>query len=344
MLLRASLAMVLATSFFTQFAQAQTVEAAGASFPSKVYQRWAENYEEAHRVKVNYKPTGSGDGIQKATDRKVVFGGTDAPLSADELAKRQLIQMPTAVGGVVPVVNLSVRVQLTGKVLAEIFAGKVSRWNDSRIAALNPGVSLPNLAVQRVVRSDKSGTTEGFTKYLALMNPTFNAEVGFGQLPKWPGQPLAASGSDGVVETLEATEGAIGYVSFDRVTRNKLNAVRLRNADGFWVAAGEAGFRSAVTKSDVFKRGDDLASVLNMPGENSWPITMTTYVLFDAVPRTAAEADRGLRFIYWAFTNGDRMLKGTGFAPLPTNVQAKITTRLGGVKPQDGMALSYFRL
>jgi phosphate transport system substrate-binding protein len=328
------------------FAQVK-VQGAGASFPSKVYQRWAETYAASNKVTVEYKATGSGDGIKQASERTVVFGGTDSPLKPEELTKRKLMQLPTAVGGVVPVVNLrgvaGNQIVLTGELLADIFAGKVARWNDPRIAALNPGVALPATTLQRVVRADKSGTSEGYSKYLALMSPSFKAEVGAGQLPKWPGQPITGDGNDGVVQALAATDGGIAYVSFDRVVRDKLTAVRLRNAAGKDVAASEAGFSAAIRESDLHKNGDDLASVLNQAGAASWPITLTTFVLFDAAPRKAADVDAALRFFYWAFMSGDRLVKGTGFAPLPTPVQAKLTNRFALIKPQDRAALTYYR-
>jgi len=337
---------VASTALSTNVCAQAKVQGAGASFPSKVYQRWAETYASSNKVTVEYKATGSGDGIKQATERKVVFGGTDSPLKPEELAQRKLVQLPTAVGGVVPVVNLrgvgSNQLVLTGELLADLFAGKVARWNDPRIAALNPGVALPATSVQRVVRADKSGTTEGFSKYLALMNPSFKNEVGASQLPKWPGQPITGDGNDGVVKALTTTDGGLTYVSYDRVLRDKLTAVRLRNAAGKDVAASEAGFSAAIRESDLHKNGDDLASVLNQAGAASWPITLTTFVLFDAAPAKAETVDAALRFFYWAFMNGDRLIKGTGFAPLPTPVQAKLSTRFAQVKPQDGVALKYY--
>lgn len=326
---------------------AQTVQGAGASFPSKVYQRWAETFAAQSPLRVDYKATGSGDGVKQAKERKVAFGGTDSPLKPEELAQHKLVQIPTAVGGVVPVVNLpgvaSNRLLLDGPLLADLFAGKLARWNDPRIAALNPGLALPATPVQRVVRADRSGTTDGFSRYLAAVSPAFKAEVGASQLPKWPGSTVAGEGNDGVVKQLKATPGAIAYVSFDRVQRDGLAAVRLLNADGKAVAASEAGFRAAIKESDLHQKGDDLATVLNRPGEASWPITLTTFVLIDAAPAKAADVDGALRFFYWAFQNGDRLLAGTGFAPLPTPVQAKLAARFASVKPQDGGRLSYYQ-
>lgn len=323
-----------------------TTAGAGASFPSKVYQRWAERYAQANGVRIRYSPTGSGNGIQQAKARSVAFGGTDAPLSPQELAQHRLVQIPTAVGGVVPVVNLPGiqpdQLLLDGPLLADLFMGRIARWNDARIAALNPGMALPALPVRRIVRSDKSGTTQGFSGYLALVSPAFQRDVGTGQLPPWPGEMLRGDGNDGVVQVLKATDEGIGYVSFDRVRRDALISTRLRNAAGAPVAAGEDGFKAAIRESDLHRQGDDLATLLDRPGLASWPITLTTFVLMDAEPTRATDAEPALRFFYWAFLNGDRLIDGTGFAPLPTAVQARLARRFAAVRPRDGAALRYY--
>lgn len=348
-MIRLALTPLLLTLACVAPAQAERpVQGAGASFPSKVYQRWTDSYAQAGQVKVVYKPTGSGDGVQQITERKAMFGGTDSPLSAEELSKRKLVQLPTVIGGVVPVVKLpgvaANQLNLSGELLADLFAGKVIRWNDARIAALNPGLRLPDLPVRRVVRAEKSGSTEAFTKYLALMSVGFKAEVGAGQLPKWPGETLRGEGNDGMVRQLQATEGAIAYVSYDRVVKDRLVGVRLRNAEGRFVGASEAGFRAAVRESDLHRKGDDTASVLNQAGADSWPITLTSFVLFDAEPDKAVDVNGALHFFYWAFQRGDRLFEGTGFAPLPLSVKAKLAARFMAVHPRDGQPLKYLQI
>jgi phosphate transport system substrate-binding protein len=321
------------------------VQGAGATFPSKVYERWAQSYQQHGGAKVVYKPTGSGDGIKQASARSVQFGGTDSPLPADELAKRKLVQIPMLVGGIVPVVHLpgvgENRLQLDGPLLADLMAGRITRWNDPRIAALNPGLALPALAVKRIVRADKSGTTDGFTRYLAQVSPTFKQEVGAGQLPPWPGDVEAADGNDGVAKTLKLREGGITYVSFDRVARDQLHGVKLRNAAGRFVAATEAGFRAAIADSDLHRKGDDLASVLDRPAVDAWPITLTSFVLVDAEPAQAELVGPALRFLYWCYMHGDDLTRGTGFAPLPIAVQSRLTARFATVKARDGKPLDY---
>lgn len=337
-LLRAALCLAVPLTL-TWGATAQTVQGQGATFPSKVYETWAKAFAKAGGVAVLYKGTGSGDGIKQITARKVDFGGTDSPLPPAELAKQHLVQIPMLVGGVVPVVNLpglGGAVQLDGPALADIFLGRIKFWNDGRIAALNPGLSLPAQPIKRIVRAEKSGTSDGFSRYLSGVSPAFKAEVGASQAPAWPGEPLKAEGNDGMVQTLRATSGGIAYVSYDRVLRDKLAAVRLRNAAGRFVLPSERGFAVAVLESDMHRSGDDLATLLDRPGPEAWPITLTSFVLVDAEPAQGAQVQGALKFLYWCFMHGDDLTRGTGFAPLPVSVQSRLAGRFTQVKPRDG--------
>jgi phosphate transport system substrate-binding protein len=321
---------------------------AGASFPSKVYRLWAERYATLTGVRVVYAPTGSGDGIKQAQARKVEFGGTDSPLKPEQLAEQRLIQIPTLVGGLVPVVRLpgvgSNRLLLNGPVLADLMMGRIERWNDARIAALNGDLALPALPVRRIVRADRSGSTEGFSKFLALTSEVFRNEVGASSLPAWPGQLRTAQGNDGVASALAETEGGITYVSFDRVNAPGLAAVRLLNAEGSAVAANDAGFRAAIRASELHRSGDDLASLLMQPGFGSWPITLTSFMLVDARPGDAARAEATLGFVFWCFMHGDSLTRGTGFAALPTSLQARVAARLASVRDATGRPLNFAKL
>ena len=322
------------------------VTGAGATFPSLVYARWAEAYQKTPGgAVVSYKPTGSGDGVKQISARAVGFGGSDSPLSAEELAKRRLIQIPMLVGGVVPVVNLpgvpEGQLRLTGEVLADIESGRIRSWNDIRLVVMNSGLTLPALPIRRIVRAEKSGTTEGLTRYLSAVSRVFAAEVGVSQLPNWPGDVERAEGNDGMVKAVKATLGALGYASYDRVQRTHLSGVRLRNADGEWVAASEAGFRAAIAASDLARQGDDLAPLIDRPGAESWPITMTSFVLIDARPPKREAAGPVMRFLYWSFMHGDDLTKGTGFAPLPVKLQSKLAARFGVVRTLDGKVPDY---
>ena len=338
-------AATLSSSMLATTAHAE-ISGAGATFPSLVYARWAQAYEKsAGGQAVVYKPTGSGDGLKQISARSVKFGASDSPLPAAELAKRHLLQIPMLVGGVVPIVNLpgvpDGRVQLTGDLMADIWAGRIRVWNDVRLIAMNPGLNLPALPIRRVVRNEKSGTTEGLTRYLSAVSGVFAGEVGVNQLPNWPGEVLRAEGNDGMVKAVKATAGAIGYVSFDRVQQARLNAVRLRNASGEWVSASETGFRAAIAASDLARQGDDLAPLIDRQGSESWPITLTSFVLIDATPAKGDEASPVMRFLYWCFMHGDELTKGTGFAPLPLRLQSKLTVRFSVVRAQDGKVPDY---
>jgi phosphate transport system substrate-binding protein len=338
------LTLVLPALLLAAAASAQPVQGQGATFPSQVYGTWAKAFEKAGGTAVAYKGTGSGDGIKQITARKVDFGGTDSPLPPAELAKQKLVQIPMLVGGVVPVVQLpgvSAPLQLDGELLADIFLGRVKVWNDPRIAALNHGVALPALPIKRVVRAEKSGTSEGFTRYLAGSSAAFKGEVGAGQAPAWPGDVVKAEGNDGMVQALHSTPGAIAYVSYDRVLRDKLVSVKLRNVAGKFVGPSEAGFRAAILESDMHRQGDDLATLLDRPGNEAWPITLTSFVLVDAEPATGAKALGALKFLYWCFMHGDDLTRGSGFAPLPVSVQTRLAARFTQVKPKDGQLPAY---
>lgn len=327
-------------------AHAADIRGAGATFPSVVYKSWAAGFEKEHGSKVLYQPTGSGDGVKRIVAREVQFGATDSPLSPADLAKHQLVQFPMAVGGIVPVVNLrgvgDQRLRLSGEVLADIMRGEITQWSDKRIAALNPDVPLPSMPIARIVRADKSGTTDAFTKYLSAVSPDWSSGVGAGQLVKWPGAVTAAEGNDGVVAALKATTGAIAYVSYDRVVNERLAGAKLRNRSGGFVGASEEGFKAAVQQSDLNRIGDETASLLDRPGPLSWPITVTTYILVDAQPKTAAQASESLQFLYWAFLRGDALLRSSGFTPLPTAIQARLIPRFAKIRPQDGRPLNFY--
>jgi len=325
---------------------ATEIRGAGATFPSAVYKTWAAGYEKERGGKVSYLATGSGDGIKRIIAREVDFGASDSPLPSAELEKHKLIQFPTAVGGIVPVVNLrsveADRLRLSGELLADIMRGAIAQWNDKRIAALNPGISLPAAPIVRVVRADKSGTTDAFTKYLSAMSPEWRSTVGDGQLVKWPGAVRTVDGNDGIVAALQDTPGAIAYVSYDRVVHSGLTSVRLLNRAGNFVAASADGFRVAVQESDLNRRGDETASLLDQPGLLSWPITITTYVLIDAQPKTAAAASEALQFLYWTFLKGDSLVRSSGLTPLPTAVQARLIPRFQKVRPLDRQPLNFY--
>jgi phosphate transport system substrate-binding protein len=333
--------MALAPAGRAHAANGLSIEGTGASFPSHVYERWAQQFNSLNPgLNVRYTATGSGEGVRQIQARAVQFGATDSPLSAAQLAEFKLVQIPMVVGGLVPVVNLpglgARGLVLDGPLLAALMQGEIRQWNDPRVAALNAGLTLPAMAVQRIVREDASGSSEVFTRYLGLVSPSFAQAVPAAQKPAWPGQPWRAKGSDGLVAMLQKTPGGITCVSHDRVAKDRLSAVRLRLPDGNVVSASEDAFRAALLVSDVYRKGDDQASLLAMPRKDAWPITATSFVLLDARPQQAAQAEAVSRFVYWAFMHGDELTRGTGFAPLPSRVQARLAGRLMQVHGPDG--------
>ncbi|HEX5357526.1 MAG TPA: phosphate ABC transporter substrate-binding protein PstS [Aquabacterium sp.] len=322
------------------------IKGAGASFPSHVYERWTKRFADLNPgVSVRYVPTGSGDGIKQIKARSVHLGGTDNPLTPQQLAEHKLVQIPMLVGGLVPVVNVqgigANQLVLSGEVLADIMQGQIRQWDDPRIAALNPGLRLPAQAITRIVREDASGSTEVWTRYLGMSSSRFAAAVPASQKPTWPGATLAAKGNDGVSALLKDTAGGVSYVSFDRVQKDRLSGVKLRTSGGFVVAASEEAFRAAILASDLYKKGDDVAGLLSQPRADAWPLTATSYVLLDAAPKDMHAADWVARFVYWCFMHGDELTRGTGFAPLPERVQARLSGRLLQIHGPAGQVPSF---
>ena len=330
-----------ALSASVALAGAVQISGTGATFPARVYERWTQNFTQHNQaVKVNYTPTGSGEGIKQASARTVQFGGTDTPLSAKVLAEKGLVQIPMLGGGLVPVVNLpgvgANKLVLTGGVFADIMANRIGQWDDERIAELNPDVKLPHKAIIRVVRDDASGTSEALTRYLAMSSPAFQGAVAVSNKPNWPGKVVSAAGMDGLARELKANVGAITYLSYDRVVRDQLASVKLRNPAGKDVTATEDAFKEAILGSNVYLQGDDTASLLNVARKDAWPLTMTSYVLVDAKPKDKVVADWTAHYVYWCFMHGDELTRGTGFAPLPGKVQAKLVGRLLQIHGPDG--------
>jgi phosphate transport system substrate-binding protein len=317
------------------------VSGTGATFPAKVYQQWAEQYALETGVKVLYKPSGSSAGVKHIIAREADFGATDVPMSPADLARHGLFQFPTVVGGIVPVVRLpgiaSGALRLNADALAAIFAGQLTQWNDRRIRELNPGLSLPDLRITRVVRADGSGTTEVFVRYLHAVASTAAAAIeGQGGRAKWPGVTVGAEGSGKLVEAVKATPGAIGYVSSDYVIREGLNAVSLRNRSGEWVAPRVEAFGAAIRAGGLFKQSLDAAPLIDLDGPGAWPIVTATYVVVPRAPSALERAGRAMNFFYKSFLLGDKSVAGSGFAPLPTQTQARIVALLADFRTPSG--------
>ncbi len=299
---------------------ANDVTGAGASFVYPVMSKWSSDYADATGKKVNYQSIGSGGGIAQIKAGTVDFGSSDAPLKPEELKKFGLAQFPSVIGGVVPVLKLpgvpAGAMKLDGELLADIFLGKVSKWNDPRIAALNGGVALPDLKITVVRRSDSSGTTFNFVNYLSKVNPEWKAKVGEGTTVKWP-IGIGGKGNEGVAAYVKQINGAIGYVELSYALQQKLAYSRLKNAAGNYVNPSDDSFSAAAANAEWGKAKDFYLVMTNAPGEASWPITATNFILMYKSPKNLAGAKNAKDFFKWVYANGDAQAKSLDYVPLP---------------------------
>lgn len=307
-------------------ASAADITGAGATFPYPVYAKWAEAYKVETGTGVNYQPIGSGNGIKQIMSKTVDFAATDAPLKESELVSAGLIQFPVVIGGVVPVVNVSGvepgKLKLNGTVLAEIFLGKITKWNDRRIVTDNAGVTLPDEPITVVHRSDGSGTTFIFTSYLSQVSPEWKISVGVGKEVFWP-VGTGGKGNEGVASYVQRIGNSIGYVEYAYAMQNKLTFTQLENRDGRFVKPDYASFKAAANaRSDSSKGFYEILP--NEPGKNSWPITGATFILVYKSQEKPANATRMLEFFDWAFTNGDKLASDLDYVPLPPNLKAQV--------------------
>jgi phosphate transport system substrate-binding protein len=321
-------------------AHAADITGAGATFPAPVYTKWAETYKTSTGQGLNYQAIGSGGGIKQIKAKTVDFGASDKPLKVEELDQAGLYQFPTVIGGVVPVLNVPGikpgQLHLTGPILADIFLGKVAKWNDPRITALNKGLLLPNLPVTVVHRSDGSGTSFLFTSYLAMVSPEWSSKVGASDSVQWP-TGLGGKGNDGVAAFVKQTIGSIGYVEYAYVKQNNSTYALLMNAAGKYPAPAAANFAAAAAGGDWTKAPGNYLLLLNQPGPNSWPITGATFILVYKKQENATAGRAVLSFFDWAYKNGDPQASQLDYVPLPVNVKAQMRKQwLINVKGGDG--------
>lgn len=310
-------AVALSATLLAGVAHAGDISGAGATFPAPVYAKWAEGYRAQTGIGLNYQAIGSGGGIKQILAKTVAFGATDKPMSDEDLVKNGLFQFPAVMGGILPVVNLPGvqpgTMKLDADVLADIFLGKITKWTDPRIVALNPGLKIPNWPVTVVHRSDGSGTTYVWTSYLALKNGEWKSKVGANTDVKWPvGQ--GGKGNDGVAAVVKQTPGAIGYVEYVFAHANKLTHTQLKDHDGQFIQPDFETFQTAAAKA-VFKAPGYSTSLLDQPG-NAWPVTSPTYILVYK-KQTNADGAAVLAFFDWAFKNGDAAARQLDYIPLP---------------------------
>ncbi|WP_445263630.1 phosphate ABC transporter substrate-binding protein PstS [Ramlibacter sp. PS4R-6] len=310
---------------FGGLARAQEVTGAGASFPAPLYAKWASDYHKATGVKVNYQSVGSGAGIKQVDAKTVDFGASDMPLKDEELAAKGQVQFPMVIGGVVPVVNVHGiapgQLRLNGQVLGDIYLGKITKWNDAAIKALNPSLNLPDAAIAPVRRADGSGTTFIFTNYLSKVNTEWKAKVGEGTAVNWP-TGAGGKGNEGVAAFVGRLPNAIGYVEYAYVKQNKMTYALMQNAAGQFVGPDDSAFKAAAAGAEWSKSFYQILT--NQPGAQSWPITGATFILMHKVQDKPAQAAQVLKFFEWAYKGGDRTADDLDYVPMPASVKAQV--------------------
>lgn len=335
-------AVAMAAVSLPMMSMAQDVTGAGASFPAPLYSKWAADYNRATGVKINYQSVGSGAGLRQIEAKTVDFGASDAPLKDDELAKKGLVQFPTVIGGVVPVVNIKGiapgQLKLNGQVLGDIFLGKITKWTDPAIKALNPTLPLPDAAISPVRRADGSGTTFIFTNYLSKVNPEWKTKVGEGTAVNWP-VGAGGKGNEGVAAFVGRLPNSIGYVEYAYVKQNKMTFAQMRNAAGTFVSPDDAAFKAAAAGADWAKSFYQILT--EQPGKDTWPITGATFILMHKVQDKPAQATSSLKFFDWAYKNGDKTADDLDYVPMPANVKAIIEKAWGEIKDASGKSVAF---
>ncbi len=306
---------------------AAQITGAGATFIFPLISKWSSDYNAQTGNKVNYQSIGSGGGIAQIKAATVDFGSSDKPLTSEELATAGLGQFPSAIGGVVPVVNVEGiapgKLRMTPALLADVFLGKVPMWNDPAIAAANPGVALPAIKINIVHRSDGSGTTFNFTNYLSKVSPAWKSAVGEGTSVKWPGG-VGGKGNEGVASYVQQIKGGIGYVELAYALQNNMTYVSLQNAAGNWVQPSAESFAAAASTADWKNAKDFNLVITNAPGAQAWPITATNFILMHKQPKDAARAQAAMAFFKWAFENGQAQANTLHYVPLPAELVQQV--------------------
>ncbi len=322
--------------------QAQDMTGAGATFPAPLYAKWADAYNKATGARLNYQSVGSGAGLNQIRARTVDFGASDMPLTDEQLAKDGLVQFPTVIGGVVPVVNIKGiapgQIKLTGQVLGDIYLGKITKWNDPALTALNPGVPLPDADVAVVRRADGSGTSFLFTNYLSKVNADWKAKVGEGTAVNWP-TGAGGKGNEGVAAFVNRLPNSIGYVEYAYVKQNKMTYTLLKNRDGNFAAPDDLNFKAAAANAAWAKTFYQVLT--EQPGKDSWPLTGATFIMMQKVQDKPVNASNTLKFFDWAYTNGDKMAEDLEYVPLPAPVKAMVHKQWGDIKDASAKPVAY---
>ena len=330
--------LLLSLAALTLNAQAAELTGAGATFPAPLYAKWADAYQKATGNKINYQSIGSGGGIKQISAKTVDFGASDMPLKPDELEKNGLLQFPAVIGGVVPVINVAGikpgELKLTGPLLADIYLGKIVKWNDKEIADLNPKLALPDSPIAVVRRADGSGTSFIFTNYLSKVSEEWKSKVGEGTAVQWP-VGLGGKGNEGVAAFVQRLPGAIGYVEYAYAKQNKMAYAQLKNAAGNFVAPDDSSFKAAAAGAE-WSKSAFYEILTNEPGKDAWPITGATFILMHKVQDKPQQGAEVLKFFEWSYANGAKMAGDLDYVPMPDSVVKLVHSAWGQVKDAAG--------
>jgi len=324
-------AFILAIATFS--ASAQTITGAGATFPYPIYSKWSELYNKETGVALNYQSIGSSGGIRQIDARTVTFGATDAPVTGDKLDKNGQVQFPAIIGGTVPIVNLDGfkpgELRITGPVMAEVFLGEIAKWNDPKLAALNPGKKLPDLEITVVHRADGSGTTFNWTDYLSSISTKWADKVGKGAAVKWPAtSSVGGKGNEGVAANVQRVKGSIGYVEYAYVKKNNLTFLQLQNKSGRYVSPDDLTFAAAAAGADWFSVPGMGVSIVDQRGDAVWPVSTASFIIMYRDPADKKASQDTLKFFDWAFKNGKKAAEELDYVALPDSLTKQIRERV----------------
>ena len=336
------LAVTVAAAGFSSVCAQQEATGAGATFPAPLYSKWASDYNKATGVKVNYQSVGSGAGIKQIEAKTVDFGASDMPLKDEDLKAKGQMQFPTVIGGVVPVINVQGikpgELKLNGQVLGDIYLGKITKWNDPAIKALNPTLALPDAAIAPVRRADGSGTTFIFTNYLSKANAEWKSKVGEGTAVNWP-VGAGGKGNEGVAAFVGRLPNSIGYVEYAYVKQNKMNYALMQNRDGNFVTPDDDAFKAAAAGADWEKSFYQILT--DQPGKGAWPLSGATFILMQKTQDKPVNAATTLKFFDWAYKTGDKTAADLDYVPMPDNVKQAIYKSWGEIKDTAGKPVAY---
>ena len=329
----AAAAVAVSSFALPTLAAAADITGAGATFPYPMYAKWAEVYKKETGVGLNYQSIGSSGGIKQIRAKTVTFGASDAPVKGEELDRDGMIQFPAIIGGTVPVINLEGfqpgELRVTGPVLADMFLGKITKWNDAKLVALNPGKTMPDQSITIVHRADGSGTTFNWTDYLSAVSKEWADKVGKGAAVKWPADSsVGGKGNEGVAANVNRVKGALGYVEYAYVKKNNMNYMQLQNKDGKYVKPDDTTFSAAAAGVDWNSAPGMGVSMVDAKGASSWPVTTASFILMYKNPEDKASSQEALKFFTWAFKNGKKLAIELDYVPMPDAVTAQIQSKV----------------